>query len=119
MEKLRRRASFGPPRFDFRFRPLLHHNASGKSCGVLMRRIVAPLLPLLVACALASAGCRGAGKGTAESKEPGGSDAGEVIKALGAFTEELASKVETAEDTKAGLVEAQKLLDARKDELAT
>lgn len=83
-----------------------------------MRRIVAPLLLLLVACALASAGCRVAGKGTADSKEPGGSDAGEVIKALGAFTEELASKVESAADTKAGLIEAQKLLDARKGELA-
>jgi ABC-type transporter Mla subunit MlaD len=82
-----------------------------------MRRIVAPLLPLvLVACALASAGCRGAG--TAGGNDSGGSDAGEVIKSLAAFTEELASKVETAEDTKAGLDAAQKLLDARKGELA-
>lgn len=84
-----------------------------------MRRIVAPLSLLLLACALASAGCRGAGTGRAGGNDSGGSDAGEVIKTLAAFTEELASKVETAEDTKAGLAEAQKLLDARKDELAS
>jgi hypothetical protein len=83
-----------------------------------MRRIVAPFLLLLLACALASAGCRRAGTGASDSKDSGGSDAGEVIKALGAFTEELASKVERAEDTKAGLAEAQKLLDARGSELA-
>ena len=41
-----------------------------------------------------------------------------VIKQLGEFTEELAGKVESAPDTKAGVAEAQKLLDARKAELA-
>jgi hypothetical protein len=37
---------------------------------------------------------------------------------LNAFTQELLAKVEKAEDTKAGVAEAQVLLDARKGELA-
>jgi hypothetical protein len=84
-----------------------------------MRKIAAPLLLLSLACALASAGCRGAGTGTAGGGEPGAADAGEVIKSLGAFTEELASKVETARDTKAGLADAQRLLDERRAALAS
>ena len=83
-----------------------------------MRRIAAPTLLLSLACALAAAGCGGAGKDSAGGNAAGAGDVGETVKALGAFTEELASKVERAEDTKAGLAEAQKLLDARGGELA-
>ena len=84
-----------------------------------MRRMAAPTLLLSLACALAAAGCGGgAGSKTAGGGEAGAGDLGETVKALGAFTEELASKVESAADTKAGLAEAQKLLDARRGELA-
>lgn len=83
-----------------------------------MRRIAAPTILLSLACALAAAGCGGAGKDSAGAKDSGVKDLGETVKALGAFTEELVSKVESAGDTKAGLADAQKLLDARKGELA-
>jgi hypothetical protein len=83
-----------------------------------MRRIAAPLLILSLACALASAGCRSAVQDAAGGGGTGVKDLGETVNALGAFTEELASKVESAEDAKAGLAEAQKLLDARRGELA-
>ena len=83
-----------------------------------MRRMAASILLLSLACALAAAGCGGAGDNSAGGKGAGGEDLGETVKALGAFTEELASKVESAVDTKAGLADAQKLLDARKGELA-
>jgi hypothetical protein len=81
-----------------------------------MRRTAAPILLLSLACALAAAGCGGAGKGSAGGE--GAGDLGETVRALGAFTEELASRVESAPDAKAGLAEAQKLLDARRGELA-
>jgi hypothetical protein len=81
-----------------------------------MRRIAAPALLLSLACALASAGCRGAGGGPQPGA--GGGEVGETVAALGAFTEELASKVEKAEDTKAGLAEAQKILDERRGALS-
>jgi hypothetical protein len=80
-----------------------------------MRRLAAPLLIFSLACALASAGCGGSGAGVNDS---GVKDVGETVKALGAFTEELTSKVESARDAKAGLADAQKLLDTRKGELA-
>lgn len=83
-----------------------------------MRRMAAPILLLSLACALAAAGCGGSGRDSAGGGGAGVKDLGETVKALGAFTEELASKVEKAEDAKAGLAEAQKLLDARKGELA-
>lgn len=79
-----------------------------------MRRLAAPLLIFSLACALASAGCAGP---SSPSSSSGGADVGETVKALGAFTEELTSKVESARDAKAGLQDAQKLLDARKGEL--
>lgn len=85
-----------------------------------MRRMAAPTLLLSLACALAAAaaGCGGAGSTTAGGAGAGVKDLGETVKALDAFTDELASKVEKAGDTKAGLAEAQKLLDARRGELA-
>lgn len=83
-----------------------------------MRRMAAPILLLSLACALAAAGCGGAGNNSVVGRESGVGDVGETVRALGAFTEELASKVEKAADTKAGLADAQKLLDGRKGELA-
>jgi len=83
--------------------------------------MAAPMLLLSLACALAAAaaGCGGAGKDSAGGVgASGANDVGEAVKSLGAFTEELASKVESAPDTKAGLADAQKLLDARRGELA-
>jgi hypothetical protein len=82
-----------------------------------MHRLAVPLLILSLACALVSAGCRGAGAGPSTATGAGVAEPGETIAALEAFTKELTAKVESAEDTKAGLAEAQKLLDARKTEL--
>ena len=81
-----------------------------------MLRRLAPTLTAL-ACVLALAGCGG----SRSSPDSGGGDAESadaVVKALNSFTEEMLSKVEKAEDAKAGVAEAQKLLDARKVELA-
>ncbi|MFL6257014.1 MAG: hypothetical protein ACJ74T_18565 [Pyrinomonadaceae bacterium] len=78
-----------------------------------------------LACGLALAGCSwsysssnsgrngagGSGAGRAESADA-------LIKALGAFTDELLDKIEKAEETKKGVAEAQALLDARKGEWA-
>lgn len=75
-----------------------------------MRKTVATTL-LALACAASLLSC--AGGGGAARQEP---DA--VIPALKAFTDELAAKVESAPDTKAGVAEAQRVLDARKGELA-
>ena len=79
-----------------------------------MCRTVAPLL-LSLACAAALAGCRAGGAGG------GGADdvsVDAVVRQLKEFTDELASKVESAPDPKAGVAEAQRLLDARKAELS-
>lgn len=84
-----------------------------------MRRIAAPVLLLSLACALASAGCGGGARTSGGAAAPGSAEAGEIIKSLGAFTEELASKVEAAGDRKAGLADAQKLLDERRGALAS
>ena len=92
-----------------------------------MRRTFA-LTFLMSACCLALAGCRwsysgsnsggiGAGSGgvghvfNAEGAEA-------VIPLLNSFTEELLAKVDTAGDRKAGVAEAQALLDGRKVEMA-
>lgn len=88
-----------------------------------MRKIAAALL-LLLACAAALAGCRHAstgGDGGGIRAVAGGSgDLGvdAVIGQLREFTEELAGRVEKAEDPKAGVAEAQRLLDSRKAEMA-
>ena len=81
-----------------------------------MRQTAAALL-LLLACAAALAGCRYAPEGGAGggAGEPG---ADEVIRQLGELTEELAGRVESAADPKAGVAEARRLLDSRKDEMA-
>jgi len=83
-----------------------------------MLRKATPLLLILLACVLAASELVGCGRTTSEPSSAGGSDVGETVKTLGAFTEELTNKVESAGDTKAGLAEAQKMLDARKSELA-
>ena len=91
-----------------------------------MHRSVATLL-LLLACAAALAGCRSTrsenrssdiGVVTGGTGGAGPAVADEVIRQLKDFTEELAGKVESASDTKAGVGEAQKLLDSRKSEMA-
>lgn len=81
-----------------------------------MRLKAAPTLLLSLACVLASAGCQ---RATRPSETGGvGRDLSEMVSAVNAFTGELVSKVEKAEDSKEGLAQAQKLLDARKGELA-
>ena len=91
-----------------------------------MRRTVAPIL-LILACGLAHAGCRwsysgsnsggiGGGAGGVGFGGAGGADA--LVKQLNSFTDELLSKVESAPDAKAGVTEAQALLNARTKELA-
>ena len=81
-----------------------------------MRRRLAPTLTAL-ACGLALAGCNW----SYSSSNSGGvsaESADALVKALNSFTEELLAKVESAPDTKAGVAQAQALLDARKGELA-
>ena len=92
-----------------------------------MRRRLAPTLTAL-ACGLALAGCHwsytstnsggvaAGGGGGGLGGAPDRADA--LVKSLDAFTGEMLSKVEKAEDTKAGVAQAQALLDARKGELA-
>ncbi len=73
-----------------------------------------------LACVLALAGC---GKSDT-APNSGGDRAGRAESAdalaqtLNSFTDELLSKVEKAGDTKAGVAEAQALLDARKGDFA-
>jgi hypothetical protein len=77
------------------------------------------LVPTLtaLACVVALAGC-GRSDSSPNSGGAGGEGADALVKALDSFTDELLSKVEQAEDAKAGVAEAQALLDARKGELA-
>ena len=87
-----------------------------------MLRTVAPIV-LLLACGLALAGCRGSSPRPA----PGGAAEGAVVEdaaavfvpQLNSFTEQLLAKVEQAADRKAGVAEAQALLDTRREDLAT
>jgi hypothetical protein len=86
-----------------------------------MRRIIAPLL-LSSACALAVAGCRrpasDSGDAGAGHAVAGDVELDTVLPQLNAFTEELASEVESASDPLAGVAAAQKRLDARRGEMA-
>jgi hypothetical protein len=75
-----------------------------------MRRTVAKTL-LVLACAAALLSCACGGGGAGQDPEA-------VIPALKALTDELAAKVESAQDTKAGVAEAQRVLDARGGEMA-
>lgn len=88
----------------------------------MRRKVVSVLLSLV--CAAALAGCSftstggggiGATAGGLGEREPG-VDA--VVAALRDLTEELVRKVESAQDAKAGVAEAQRLLDARREEMA-
>ncbi|HEX8291764.1 MAG TPA: hypothetical protein VF570_08420 [Pyrinomonadaceae bacterium] len=91
----------------------------------MRRRVVHTLTAL--ACALALAGCSrpatspdSGGVGASAGGRGGGADAADaLVKSLNSFTEELLSKVEKAGDAKAGVAEAQALLDARRGELAS
>lgn len=80
-----------------------------------MRAVVFALL-LSSVCALA--GCRGIGSGAGGVGEPRGGAADALVSELNAFTDELVSKVESAQDASAGVAEAQRLLESRRDALA-
>jgi hypothetical protein len=88
-----------------------------------MRRRLAPIL-LALACAASHAACArshtggavGAGGAGGAREADRGTDG--LVPALNAFTEELTAKVESAADTKAGVAEAQRLLDSRGPEMA-
>ena len=85
-----------------------------------MPRTVASLL-LALACAAALAGCgreSGEGRAGADARSADDPSVDAVVRQLGEFTDELAGKIESAADTKAGVAEAQRLLDARKAELS-
>ncbi|HEX8560272.1 MAG TPA: hypothetical protein VF668_19400 [Pyrinomonadaceae bacterium] len=90
-----------------------------------MRRTFAKTL-LALACAASLAACAGAGPDAGGSGAGAGGAAGAasaadvdaLVGALGAFTAELTAKVESAADAKAGAAEAQRLLDARRGEMA-
>jgi hypothetical protein len=89
----------------------------------MYRRVACILLPFV--CAAALGGCTWLsqpGAGTVNADEvarlaEAHRTVEELVKALNSFTNELLSKVESGADTKAGLAEAQALLDARKEGL--
>ena len=90
-----------------------------------MVRRLAPTLTAL-ACGLALAGCSwsytssnsgGIGAGAGGVRVGSAEPADALVKSLNTFTDELLAKVEKAADTKAGVAEAQALLDARRTEL--
>lgn len=84
-----------------------------------MRRRVAPIA-FALACGLALAGCQqsdtNSNSGVVRVGRAGGPDA--LVQTLNSFTDELLSKIEKAEETKAGVAAAQALLDARRDDFA-
>lgn len=89
-----------------------------------MRLKTALLLPPLLACGLMLAGCRATSNGNGDTGAsaggvsiPGG-DVDALVSELKSFTDEMAGKVESAQDPKAGVAEAQKILDARRASLA-
>ncbi len=76
-----------------------------------MRRTVATILLALACAASLLSACAGGGGEARQDPEA-------VIPALKALTDELAARVESARDAKAGVAEAQSLLDSRKGEMA-
>lgn len=93
----------------------------------MRRRLTSTLTAL--ACGLALAGCSwsytstgnsgGIGAGAGGVRIGGGAEpADALVKSLNSFTDELLAKVEKAGETKAGVAEAQALLNARTKELA-
>lgn len=71
---------------------------------------------LITFCCLAAAGCGNRGESVNDRAVPA-ADVDSVISRLNSFTTELAGTVESAPDTNAGVLAAQKLLDSRKSEL--
>ena len=90
----------------------------------MRRRVAYTLLSLALAAPSAGCGWARTGQGgissTAGGAGVGGGEAGaeETAAALSDFTKELAGRVEGAADPKAGVADAQRLLDSRKAELA-
>jgi hypothetical protein len=82
----------------------------------VMRRRLASTLTAL-ACGLALAGCSSGTNSNSVGSSVTAGSADAFIPQLNSFTEELLAKVEQAPDTKAGVAEAQALLDARKEGL--
>lgn len=74
---------------------------------------------LLLSSSFALAGCRGIGAGAGGVGEPGGGTSDALVSELKAFTDELVGKVESAQSPSAGVEEAQKLLESRRDALAS
>jgi hypothetical protein len=88
-----------------------------------MSRRLAPTLTAL-ACGLALAGCswsytstNSGGIGAGGARPGGAESADALVQTLNAFTDELLTKVEQSGDTKAGVAQAQALLDARRGDL--
>lgn len=81
-----------------------------------MLRILTGALLITFYC-LAAAGCGNSGEMVTDHDVPL-NDVDSVIRRLNSFTTELAGTVESAPDTNAGVVAAQKLLDSRKAEVA-
>ncbi len=86
-----------------------------------MRKSRAFWLPALV-CLPLFVGCKGGGAGREQAAGPGpsgGEDVERLVADLNSFTDELVKKIESAQDPASGVGEAQRLLDARKAELAS
>jgi hypothetical protein len=88
-----------------------------------VRLKIALLLPPLLACGLTLVGCRATSNGNGDTGAggvgiPGGGDVDALVSELKSFTDEMAGKVESAQDPKTGVAEAQKILDARRASLA-
>ena len=81
----------------------------------MLRTLTVALLATV--CCLSAVGCGGGDK-TVTDHAVLLNDADSVISRVNSFTIELTSTVESAPDTNAGVVAAQKLLDSRKSELA-
>src|ERR1051326_7855146 len=115
----------GPPRLTFVFRLCYIIPLPKNPVESAVRPKTALLLPTLIACALAVAGCHYTRVGdsntgaTAGGIGPGAppADVDSVIARLNSFTDELMKSVEQATDTNAGVASAQTLLDSRKGEL--
>ncbi|HVF54721.1 MAG TPA: hypothetical protein VM934_01145 [Pyrinomonadaceae bacterium] len=74
---------------------------------------------LILACALAFAGCKGGAAvgNSASSEQRGEADVDAVLSEIDSFTGELLKRIEAARDPVSGVTEAQKFLDERKADL--
>jgi hypothetical protein len=82
-----------------------------------MRPTFAVTLLFVLACCLAFGACRG-GTARRDASASAAAHSEEVLAEVNSFTAELMRKVETAPDPSAGLAEAQRQLDSRREDLA-